>query len=452
MDIDYVQRIVRSLDPSVPPSYDSSAPAGPPGYTSRRAMTEHQYTLASRGNKPPWATLKLLSRSPNPSQLPTILEGDRLVGAVVLNLDKSDGIVGVSVVAKGQVVPGPDDRDPLTFLELTTTLWSKDRGDPRNPTTPTRKLTGHYEWPFSLEIPASVVLDQGTFRLPQTFVERRFPTSVSYVLVLQITRGRFRVNSRIHTSLHYVPATRPSPPSPLRQLAYRQSTPLIGPEGDPAGWEQLPPFTVRGTAFKTRTVEATCWFSLAKPLCYTRGSQVPCAITLSCTDTQALDLLSAPRAVNVALRRRLRPIPPASRRTGMFDANADLSADPAETVALASWWPPAEGAAAEAASATSHRRLEGEISLPVTLKPSARMAHFAVEYSVEVLPFKAIAFIPEHGSHPPPFVCQPIEIVTMHASGVVPRSYAPPQYSASQEEAVRDNYFNADGLGHVWRT
>ncbi|KAJ7067171.1 hypothetical protein C8F01DRAFT_1247565 [Mycena amicta] len=464
---DYVQRIVRtldSMDPTIPPSYDSTAPRRPPGYSlapaQRRLMTEHQFTLTSRGNRP-WATLKLLSRSPNPAQLPTILQGDRLLGTLVLDLEHSDSITAVSVVANGQVIPGPDEKDPLSFLELKSVLWSKERGDPRNPAMPARKLSGHYEWPFTIEIPNSVAVPghRGSFRLPQSFLERRFPTSVQYVLVVHITRSRFHVNSRVQTIFNYVPATRPSPPSPQRQLAYQRNTPLPGPEADPTGWEQLPSFTVRGTVFNTRRVEATCQLFVAKPLCYTRGSQIPCMIYLSSTDVQALDLLSAPRAITVALRRRLRPIPPASKRTGMFDANADLSADPAENMAFASWWPSVESAAGPSGShgaQVTRRRLEGEIPLPITLKPSSQIAHFAVEYSVEVLPFKAIAFTPAPGiqaQHSHPFLRQSVEIVTMFASGSpAPRSYAPPQYSVSQEEAARDNYFNADGLGHVWRT
>jgi len=347
---------------------------------------------------------------------------------------------------------------------VASTLWSKENGDPRNP-SPSRysgKLCGHYEWRFTLEIPIAVTLAAtnhfraGTFHLPQTFLERRFPTSVQYFLVVHIDRSRFRVNSRVQTSFAYVPATRPPPPSLLRQLAYQQNTPLLGPDADPVGWEQFPSFTVRGIVFSARQVEATCHFSLAKPLCYTRGSPIPCAITLSSTDCQALDLLSAPRAISVHLRRRLKPILPASKRNGIFDANADLSADPAENMVAASWWPSLEGGSdnivlgfGPSQQRISRRRLDGEIQLPNSLKPSCRIAHFAVEYTVEVLPFKATAFT---SADSVPLLRQSVEIVTMFPSNCPrPRAYAPPQYNVAQEEA-RDNYFNADGLGHVWRT
>lgn len=79
---------------------------------------------------------------------------------------------------------------------------------------------------------------------------------------------------------------------------------------------------------------------------------------------------------------------PASKRNGMFDANADLSADPAENIAAASWWPSLEGGqeatghrTGGTAGGLSRRRLNGEIQLSTTLKPSSRIAHFAVEVS-----------------------------------------------------------------------
>ncbi|KAJ6532063.1 hypothetical protein B0H19DRAFT_466554 [Mycena capillaripes] len=467
---DFVQRIVRtldSMDPTIPPSYDGAGRSGGlPSYSrrssgvpQRRVLTEHQYHLASKGSKPPWATLKVLSRSPTPAQLPTFLEGDKITGTFTFNLEQAENITCVKAVAKGQIIPGPADKDTFTFLEVASTLWSKENGDPRNPggSRSSGKLRGHYEWPFTLEIPSTVTVPatahfrSGTFRLPQTFLERRFPTSIQYVLVVHINRSQFfRVNSRVETMFAYVPATRPPPPSPLRQLAYQQNTPLLGPEGDPAGWEQLPSFTIRGTVFSARQVEATCHFALAKPLSYTRGSPIPCVITLTSTDAQALDLLSAPRAISVYLRRRLKPILPASKRNGMFDANADLSADPAENIVAASWWPSLEGGSELGNSPRiNRRRLDGEIQLPTTLKPSCRIAHFAVEYTVEVLPFKAPAFTSADGK---PLLKQSVEIVTMFASNCPrPRAYAPPQYNVAQEEA-RDTYFNADGLSHVWLT
>ncbi|KAF8206139.1 hypothetical protein K438DRAFT_1668921 [Mycena galopus ATCC 62051] len=448
------------MDPTIPPSYDgppTPTHSGLPGYSrrssARRVLTEHQVHLTTRGSKPPWATLKVLSRSPTPAQLPTFLEGDKITGTFTLNLEQAESITSVRAVvsAKGQIIPGPTDRDAFTFLEVTSTLWSKEHGDPRNPSPSTYsgKLSGHYEWPFTLELPIAVTLTAtnhfpaGTFHLPQTILERRFPNCIQYFLVVHIDRSRFRVNSRVQTNFIYVPATRPPPPSRLRQLAYQQNTPLLSPSADPDGWHQFPSFTVRGTVFNARQVEATCHFALAKPLCYTRGSPIPCAITLSSRDTQALDLLSAPRAISVHLRRRLKPLLSASQRNGIFDANADLSADPSESMAAATWWPSLSGASEEIALGPSRRmsrrRLDGEIQIPASLKPSCKIAHFAVEYTVELLPFKATAFTSADNK---PLLKQGVEIVTMFPSNCPrPRAYAPPQYNVAQGEA-RDSYLN----------
>ncbi|KAJ6512953.1 hypothetical protein C8R45DRAFT_812620 [Mycena sanguinolenta] len=458
------------MDPTIPPSYDGPSnphSAGLPGYSrrasERRVLTEHKFHLTSRGSKPPWATLKVFSRSPTPAQPPTFLEGDKISGSFIFDLDQAESITSVRAVAKGQIIPGPTDRDAFTFVEVASTLWSREHGDPRSSSSSDTyfgKLSGHYEWPFTLELPIAVTLPAtnhfraGTFQLPQTFLERRFPTCVQYFLVVHIDRSRFRVNSRVQTNFAYVPASRPPPPSLSRQLAYQQNTPVPRPEDDPAGWEQFPSFAVRGTVFSTRQVEATCHFALAKPLCYTRGSPIPCAITLSSTDTQALDLLSAPRAISLHLRRRLKPLLPASNRNGVFDANADLSADPAENMVAAAWWPSPRGASEEIALGPSRRmsrrRLDGEIQLPTCLKPSCRIAHFAVEYTVELLPFKTTAFTSADSK---PLLRQSVEIVTMFPSNCPrPRTYAPPQYNHNlARQETRDSYAPADGLGHVWR-
>lgn len=63
---------------------------------------------------------------------------------------------------------------------------------------------------------------------------------------------------RLTTNFAYVPLTRAQPPSVLRQLAYREGTPLVGPQGDPDGWKVLPPVKVAGTVFDAREVELEC--------------------------------------------------------------------------------------------------------------------------------------------------------------------------------------------------
>ena len=55
-----------------------------------------------------------------------------------------------------------------------------------------------------------------------------------------------------------MPMTRAGLPSPLRQLAYAEGAPIVGPEGDPEGWKVLSPVKITGTVFDTRKVEVEC--------------------------------------------------------------------------------------------------------------------------------------------------------------------------------------------------
>ena len=70
--------------------------------------------------------------------------------------------------------------------------------------------------------------------------------------------------NRLGTSIVYVPLRRAAVPSPLRQLAYAESTPVIGPDGDPYGWKVLPSVKITGTVFDTRQVEVECTVRLAQ--------------------------------------------------------------------------------------------------------------------------------------------------------------------------------------------
>jgi hypothetical protein len=62
----------------------------------------------------------------------------------------------------------------------------------------------------------------------------------------------------LSTNFGYRPVTRPNPSSALRQLAYREGSNLIGPDGDSNGWKVLPPVKITGSLFDVRTVQATC--------------------------------------------------------------------------------------------------------------------------------------------------------------------------------------------------
>lgn len=61
--------------------------------------------------------------------------------------------------------------------------------------------------------------------------------------------------NRLGTTLMYLPLIIPDPPSPARQLAYEQHSPLLGPNEDPQGWHSSPVVSIPGTLFGVRAVE-----------------------------------------------------------------------------------------------------------------------------------------------------------------------------------------------------
>jgi hypothetical protein len=90
---------------------------------------------------------------------------------------------------------------------------------------------------------------------------------------------RALTTGRIHTPLVYVPITRPSPPSLLRQLAYRERTPLSGPDVDPEGWKTSS-VTIRGKIFNDHLVEVQCMVSSSSST-LSATSDLICGLVLS---------------------------------------------------------------------------------------------------------------------------------------------------------------------------
>lgn len=73
----------------------------------------------------------------------------------------------------------------------------------------------------------------------------------------------WRLNSlcrRVKTAFGYVPSTRPTECSLLRQIAYQQLLPLPGPLADPDGWKVLRSVSARKDVGK-RILDARCTVS-----------------------------------------------------------------------------------------------------------------------------------------------------------------------------------------------
>ncbi|KAL1699154.1 hypothetical protein EV121DRAFT_296454 [Schizophyllum commune] len=395
-------------------------------------------------------------------------EGATVRGEVQLNLDNPETIYSVRVTVRGQISIGASA--PFTFLDVSTTPWFREMGDPRGEglsSSSATKLHGTHTWPFAIPLPRAVTLPVGSpprerrYALPANFWERHEPVRVRYYVIFQVGRGRWRGDLRLPVEFTYIPFCTPPAASPAPQLAYDEHHPPPPPYEDVEGWHTARSVVVSGLVGAGRhEVEVTCCLSLAKPLAYTRGSVLPLALTFESHDAAALDLLSAPTAPVVRLRRRLRYKADigkvdegddyegeggggreceggggrqsngngiarqtsgiarqtsgiARQTSGIARQTSGIARQTSNTTPwtesttvydLASWWP------REGAPQHIYRRcLDGEIHLKEDLKPTTNFAHWRVEYEVVLFPFDIPSFV---GRDREPLVVQPVEIAT----------------------------------------
>ncbi|EAU85673.2 hypothetical protein CC1G_10945 [Coprinopsis cinerea okayama7 len=400
--------------------------------SSRREPTEHTFELTDSKSKP-WCTLKLYSSAKSSKSLPTFFEKEKITGKLDLVAERGDSIQAVTATVTGSIISGASSSESFVFLNQTLPIWSKCLDIPRVPSpsegASSSKLIGRCEWPLSIPLPRTVDIptasgDVRTYRLPETFLERYTSVSIQYNLTIVISRGKLRSDNVIKTAFGYVPSTRPEPPSLLRQLAYQENLPLPDPATDPEGWKTLRPVSVRGFMFKTRPVEARCTLSISRPLCYTRGSVLPCFLTLEGREPSILDVLAFPNAPTLKLRRRVR----------FFNRNASSAAssgklkevawnESVDDVGTAVWWQPPNARGDESEYV---RHLEGEIKLTKDLRPSSEIAHFSVSYSVVLLPFKAANYT----SDSTPLLSEPRMTAQHHDHQLLARSTSPMDFSA----------------------
>ncbi|KAJ7650108.1 hypothetical protein FB45DRAFT_886947 [Roridomyces roridus] len=370
-------------------------------------LKEYAYQLK------PWLTLALLgleNTADNSKNVPIILDGQAVTGEVRLDLGSrgdAGSIRAISISIRGRIITGAAPSEMVTSLEIPSTLWTR---------TPTTKLKGQHVLPFSMTLPPSVSLpsfggQKEEFRLPPSFYERHTRAQVEYDVTVHLTR-KMRPDYRLSTVINYMPVSRPGPPSGLRQLAYQQHVPLPGPDSDPEGWRTSHFVKTQGRLTSTsRLVEARCNLSLATPLCYTRGTTIPCAIVIESSDPHTLDLLSFPDSIALRLRRNVRFHSGEKNPTHYTELAKLVWKEELDHSELASWRPAAEKVLdSDAIAMYAHRRtLKGEIHLRSDLIPSAAMAHFRIEYSVVLFPFDAPDYESLDGE---PLIMEPVEIAS----------------------------------------
>ena len=109
-------------------------------------------------------------------------------------------------------------------------------------------------------------------------------------------------------------------------------------------------------------------------LCYTRGSVIPCVMTVETTDPQALDLLSAPRTPVVRLLRQIATRETALNTSGGKKLPSLEYEHDVQELATAVWQP-------DITRRPNKRSLHGEIHLSAGLKPTCGLGKFELSVS-----------------------------------------------------------------------
>ncbi|KAM5531766.1 hypothetical protein V8D89_014536 [Ganoderma adspersum] len=411
-----------SISVDLPPSSTASQ-ADPelPTYSprSRTQHTEQTFNLEDTKSRA-WLWLKVKSRS-RENQLPLFFDRDTVSGTVEVDFDKADGAKAVTISVFGGVTAV--GQDEIRFLDITDELWNA-KASP--------KPKGKQSYPYSITLPGDTTFPERgkkaleTFPLPPSFSERASPAYIDYKLVVTVKKGSLRVNQALATTFVYLPLTRAGPPSPLRELSYREESPLIGPQGDPGGWKVFTSVNVTGVLFDTRQVNLECTLAVATPLSYALGSPIPITLTLKAGDEQALDLLATPSAVRLHLIRvrfvgshaTLDNPDKAGRSNNMFR----------ESVGSAFFWPSDEGA-----PEPGSRVLQGELEVKKSLKLGFLFPRFSVRYALVLSQFEAPGFAPATPGSVEPLISERVTITSLNAPGIAPRSYAPPGYVHEHE-------------------
>ncbi|KAJ7917854.1 hypothetical protein B0H13DRAFT_1869894 [Mycena leptocephala] len=376
-----------------PPPYDSLADvpllssndgpsSEPPAYDGRLTPVPIAIQLSElreftseipTGDGTPWAILTIQGDRRLSKTMPTVLEGSNLVGSVKFLLQSSESIHAVCILIRGELLKGKDGAATIPFFESKHTLGLLR--EPRRQNVP----------------PSPVSSDRLTI------------FHIQYVAELRVVRGKLRPDDKVARTFGYFSMQRPGPPSALRQLAYQENSPLLGPTADHEGWTSQSA-SVKGDLFSSRQIElkftvgldirgpaslsTTYCPALARnPTFVHTTHMIPCALTIDTEDTHAFDLL-----------RRL--------QHAWYISNGP----PGGTTR--NWNPD-----------YSARRLMGEIHLRADLQPSFAIFGFRVEYAVVVFPFQAAGFKPLDSG---PVLRQGVEIVTRYAPGPRQKMYTAP--------------------------
>ncbi|KAI0649180.1 hypothetical protein C8Q79DRAFT_496480 [Trametes meyenii] len=394
-------------------------------------VQEHRYHLTAKKTGAQWLVLTMKSRATSPTEAPTFYQGANIAGNLSMQLDKEESIDEVTLSLYGRL--SIFSHSTSNFFYSSKTLYSAaERSlETDSPVSFLKRgrLKGSYEWSFSFRLPKGVSIlssiaihgdasERENYHLPPSFSDDQANVHVQYSLVARVSRGGFKAGSKLTIPLAYIPLARPTPPSILRQLAYQESHPLVGPDGDPDGWKALAPVTVKGILFKTVPVEAEC--RISRPLSYTRGGPIHLLISIKCNNKQLYDLLTT-QSVHFSLLQRI-TFGEALQRTRFSERLAPQITIKTLERAVASWWRDLS-----AGECGSTKTFAGELLVPNDLTPACRILHYGHEYELAFYGLSAVGFM-QNPLPKKPLLTEPVGVVTAFAQAPRPRSYVPPEY------------------------
>ncbi|KAI0714275.1 hypothetical protein C8T65DRAFT_573497 [Cerioporus squamosus] len=397
------------------------------------AEQQHSFHLETKKAGAPWLTLIVTSRAASDADQPTFYQGGNVTGSVKLTLEKQEVMDQITIDLYGRLTIFA--HTTANFLHVSRTLFSAAAQNSLPSLLRRVKLSGgQHEWPYSFHLPKGVSIlssidmegqsQRQTYKLPPSFSDSEADVHVEYSLVVRVNRGGFRSGGKLVVPFKYVPLARPSAPTILRQLAYQQNTPVVGSDGDPAGWKTLEPITVDGVLFKTMAVAAQCRLSISRPLTYTRGALIHLSLLIETSNEQFLDM-TTPASLHVALVQRITfGDPPETTR---FSRRlAQQTTMKCYDRGNASWCAPMDAAH----STLPAKVFAGEIMVLEDLVPGCQILHYGHEYEVVLYPPTPVGFTP---NVPPEeaLVSERVTIVTAFAQGPRPRPHVPPEYGSS---------------------
>lgn len=411
---------------------------------------KHRFHIRNGGahkNKP-WATLTVFSKADVTTQkAPRFFGSDPVAGTIEFDIETPLTVNSITISLRGRVITSFLDGGSYTFMDHRVPIWHRSSTNK----TMDGKLVGAHSWPFSFPFPQEVCIpgrESETFPAPQTFLERGTNANVQYDLVLRITHGLLRPDSKLQTGVVYVPDIKPGPSSFLSQQAYRDGRIAPPPHLDPAGWLMLPKVLIRGQLLGY-DVGLECLLSLANPQCYTRGTIIPLHIRIHTQDALALDMLaSSPKMINVKLVRRVHFSQDASQAAAAHaigkQAKMTGLIEGVEDVEKAVWWALGDDDGLRVEEGPNVRRYSGEIHLRKELQPSCDFLPFCVSYFVELHSFDPSVFnLYDHPTNRHRLTSHPVRIGTLLGNGPAPVSFTKPSIGTSKSNQLQELNFNS---------